>query len=217
MSIRMNTDDIIHQITDEGASRPLLHPAQQSVLWLVGISFYLLIFLFFDGFRSDVMDKLNSIEFLGELFMLFIIGISATFSAFCLSRPDDFQMPWIKYLPFPLLLIWAVYVFSNAGEHLQLNNLINSVALVEIHCPIHIVGFSAIPAIVIFFLVRMGAAIRYYWAGIMSTLSVTAFAYLFMRLVESNDNPAHLLIWHALPILIMCVIGMLIGKKTLRW
>ncbi len=213
----MNTEDIIHQITDEGASRPLLHPAQQSILWLIGINVYLLIFLFFDGFRPDVMDKLNSSAFLIELFMLFIIGMSATFAAFCLSRPDDFQMPWIKYLPFPLLLIFAVYVFFSAGEHLQINNLINSVALVEIHCPIHILGFSLVPAIVIFILVRMGAAIRYYWAGIMSILSVTAFAYLFMRLVENNDNPAHLFVWHALPILLLCVIGMLIGRKTLRW
>ncbi|NNE37337.1 MAG: DUF1109 family protein, partial [Gammaproteobacteria bacterium] len=96
-------------------------------------------------------------------------------------------------------------------------NLINSVALVEVHCPIHIIGFSAIPAVVIFFLVRMGAVIRIYWAGVMSALSVTAFAYLFMRLVESNDNPAHLIIWHAIPILVLCLVGMYAGKKTLRW
>lgn len=56
-----------------------------------------------------------------------------------------------------------------------------------------------------------------YWAGIMAALSVTAFAYVGMRLVEMNDNPAHLIFWHALPVMIMSIAGMLAGRYTLRW
>ena len=63
----------------------------------------------------------------------------------------------------------------------------------------------------------MGVAINYYWAGVMSTMSVTAFAYLFMRLVEGNDNPAHLIIWHIVPIILMCLLGIYAGRKALRW
>lgn len=213
----METNELIQQISGEGASKPLWHPLQQSMLWVAGLIVYLFLFLLFDGFRIDIAEKLGSYEFLIELVLLSIVGISASFAAFCLARPDDFQLPWVKYFPVLLSLVWGIYAFSSAGDNLQLRNLINSVALVEVHCPIHIVAFSAIPAIVIFILVRMGAAIRIYWAGIMSVLSVTAFAYLFMRLVENNDNPAHLIVWHAIPILVLCLIGMYAGKKTLRW
>ncbi len=213
----METNDLIQQISDEGASRPLMHPLQQSMFWVMAIITYLFVFLLFDGFRPDLSEKLGSSEFLFELGLLFAVGMAATFATFCLTRPDDFQIAWAKYMPLGILAIWAIFAFISAGDNLQLTNLIDSVALVQVHCPIHIIGFSAIPAVVIFILVRMGAVIRIYWAGIMSALSVTAFAYLFMRLVENNDNPAHLIVWHAIPILVLCLLGMYAGKKTLRW
>jgi len=40
---------------------------------------------------------------------------------------------------------------------------------------------------------------------------------MLMRLIEQNDNPAHLIVWHALPIMLMCMAGMMIGKFALKW
>ena len=213
----METSDLIKKFVDEGAGKPLLNPMQQSILWIAGILLYLFVFLFFDGFRPGLGEKLSLPEFILELGILFLVGTSATFAAFCLSRPDTLQLPWIRYAPFPLLLIWALVAFASKTENLGPGQLWNSVSLGQFDCPLHILLFSTLPGIFIFLLVRMGAAIRYYWAGVMSTLSVTAFAYFFMRLVEDNDNPAHLLIWHALPIFLMCLIGMFAGRKALRW
>lgn len=213
----MNTSELIRRFVDEGAGRPLLHPMMQSLLWIAGILLYLFVFLMVDGFRPGIFEKLTSTGFVLELILLLLIGISATLSAFCLSRPDDFQMPWIKYSPFPLLFIWVVVAFATQADSIGIGYLWYSLSLDQFDCPIHILLFSTLPGIALFFLVRMGAAIRYYWAGGMTTLSVTAFAYLFMRLVENNDNPAHLLVWHALPIFLMCLIGMVAGRKALRW
>jgi hypothetical protein len=213
----MNTNELIRRFIDEGAGRPLLHPMQQSALWIAGILAYLFIFLFFDGFRPGIAEKLALPGFMIELVMLFLVATSASFAAFCLSRPDGFQLPWIKFMPIPLLFIWAVVAFANEGDNLSLSILWNSIGLGQFDCPLHILLFSILPGVVIFFLVRMGATIRYYWAGAMSTLSVTAFAYLFMRLVENNDNPAHLIIWHALPISLICLVGMFAGRKAFRW
>lgn len=50
----------------------------------------------------------------------------------------------------------------------------------------------------------------------MATLSVTALGYMRMRLIEQNDNPAYLIVWHALPIMLMCAAGMIIGKFALN-
>ena len=213
----MNTDELVKRFVDEGAGKPLLHPMQQSLLWLAGILFYLFIFLFFDGFRPDLDEKLGLTSFMFELFLLFLIATSATIAAFCLSRPDGFQKPWIKYLPIPLLVVWAIIAFAGAGSEIGFQHLWNSASLRQFDCPSHIILFSLLPGVAIFILVRMGAAIHYNWAGIMATLSVTSFAYLFMRLVENTDNPAHLIVWHAIPIMLMCLIGMFVGRRVLRW
>ncbi|MGY8815053.1 MAG: NrsF family protein [Gammaproteobacteria bacterium] len=213
----MNADELIRQFADEGANKPLLNPRLQALLWVVCISIYLLLFLVFGGFRPDISEKLASTEFMLELSILFLIGSSATFAAFCLSRPDGFQLPWVKYVPFPLIIIWLLVAFFSAGSGMGVQNLWQSVNLERYDCPLHILFFSTLPVIVIFFLIRMGVAINYYWAGVMSTMSVTAFAYLFMRLVEGNDNPAHLIIWHIVPIILMCLLGIYAGRKALRW
>ncbi|NNE38983.1 MAG: DUF1109 family protein, partial [Gammaproteobacteria bacterium] len=110
----METNELIQQISDEGANKPLWHPFQQSMIWVVGIIIYLFVFLLFDGFRSDISDKINSSEFIIELALLFTVGMTASFAAFCLARPDDFQLSWIKYLPIILLVVWAIYAFSSA-------------------------------------------------------------------------------------------------------
>jgi hypothetical protein len=211
------TEEIINELVQEGAAKPLLHPLVQSLLWLTGITLYLLAFLGFNGLRPDMSDKLDLTGFIMELTLLAVTGGTAAFAAFCLSRPDGFQVPWVKYIPILLLVLWALVAFTSAGDRLSVLHLQDSLAAVRFDCCIHIFLFSLLPGIAIFFLIRLGAAIRYYWAGVMSTLSVTVFAYLFMRLVENNDDLTHLFVWHTLPVIMMCILGIYAGRRVLRW
>jgi hypothetical protein len=213
----METQKLISQFVDEGAARPLKHPLYQALLWMTGLILYLIVFMFFDGFRPNLMEKLQDLGFIIELLVLCLLGGSASFAAFCLSRPDSFQMSWVNYLPIPLVFIWMLTAFIGAGDEIAIRNLLHSITLGQFDCPWHILFFSSVPGIVMFVLIRMGASIRYYWAGFMATLSVTSLAYLFMRFVEDNDNPAHLIVWHALPIFLMCLVGMYAGRYALKW
>ena len=213
----MKTQKLIHNFVEEGPARPLKHPLFQALLWMSGLLMYLLVFIYFDGFRPNLMEKLQNPGFIFELLVLCLLGGTASLAAFCLSRPDSFQMPWVKYLPLTLVFVWALTAFIGAGDEIAIRNLLHSMTLGQFDCPYHILLFSCVPGIVIFVLIRMGAAIHYYWAGFMATLSVTSLAYLFMRLVEDNDNPAHLIVWHALPIILMCLIGMYAGRYALKW
>jgi hypothetical protein len=213
----MDTQELIKNFIEEGAAKPLKHPLNQALLWVSGLLLYMLIFMFFDGLRPNLMQKLENPIFIFELFVLFLLCVSASLAAFCLSRPDSYQMPWVKYLPLPLFLIWAVTAFISAGDEIAFRKLLDSMTLGQFDCPWHILFFSGLPGVVIFVLIRMGASIRYYWAGFMATLSVTSLAYLFMRLVEDTDNPAHLIVWHALPIILLCLVGMVAGRYALKW
>jgi len=213
----MDTDQLIQKMISEGTKKPLPHPMRQTMLWLIGTLLYLSILGVHNGLRADIDVKLYDPFYLCEIVFLFGIGISSALAAFCLSRPDAHQKPWIKYVAFALILPWIISAFAGASGEITLANLFHSMTLGQFDCPWHIALFSVPPGIAIFLIVRMGATIQCCWAGSMATLSVTAFGYMLMRLIEQNDNPAHLIVWHALPIMLMCMAGMMIGKFALKW
>lgn len=213
----MNTEQLISQLVNEGAQEPLPHPVKQTMMWLLVAFLYLGGLALYFGFRADIADQLSNVFIDLELVLLLGMAVSAALAAFCLSRPDGHQKPWIKYIPFAFLLPWAIAAFAGSAHDLQLANILHAMTLNKFGCPWHIVLFSAPPGIVMFLALRKGATIRCCWAGSMAAWSVSAFAYMLMRLIEQNDDPAHLLVWHVLPIVLICMVGMMIGKFALRW
>ncbi len=212
----MNTDQLIDKLVAEGAPKPLPHPIKQILYWALGALVYLAAFCLFFGFRDDIAVKLAEPLYIAELVLMSLAALSAACAAVYLSRPDCGQMPWIKYVPFGFVVLWAAVAFLGFRDFggLQIADIANQY---NIDCPLTIFLFSLPPGIAMFILIRKGAPMQLCWAGIMATLSVTAFAYVGMRLVEMTDNPVHLLFWHALPVMIMSIAGMLAGKYTLRW
>lgn len=213
----MNTEQFISQLVEEGAQKPLPHPMKQTLMWLLAAFVYLGVLALYFGFRGDIADQLSNAFIDLELVLLLGMAVSAAMAAFCLSRPDGYQKPWIKYIPFAFLIPWIIVAFGGSAGDLQLADFLQSMSLDQFSCTQHIVLISTPPAIAMFFILRKGATIRCCWAGSMAAWSVTAFVYMLMRLIEQNDDPAHLLVWHAVPIVLICMVGMMIGKFALRW
>lgn len=212
----MNIDQLINRLAAEGAQKPLPHPIKQAAFWLFGTVVYLVMLSSYSGLRSDVNNRLDDPVYALELALLSGVAVSASFAALCLSRPDSYQMPYLKYVSFGFLAGWALAAFTGS-ESFDWNQIFDAMTLGQIDCVWHITLFSLPPAIAIFMIARRGATIQWCWAGGMATLAVTAFAYLCMRLIEQTDNPAHLIVWHAMPILSLCVLGMMAGMFLLRW
>ena len=212
----MDTEQLIQSMLDEGPRKPLPHPMIQTLFWLVGTLVFLALFAGYLGLRGDFADKLSEPLYVIELFLLSGLGVSSALAAFCLSRPDGHQMPWLKFVPLGFVLAWAIVAFSGSAA-INIGELFHSMTLGRFDCVWHILMFSALPGVALFWIVRKGATIQCRWAGTMATLSAASFGYLLMRLLEQNDNLAHLLVWHALPIMLMCMVGMLLGKFTLKW
>jgi hypothetical protein len=115
-----------------------------------------------------------------------------------------------------MVIPWAIVALFFAPEF-NSENFLSVFTLSQCECPWHLFLISAPPGVVIFLIARQGASTECLWTGSMATLAVTSFGYLCMRLIEQNDNPAHLIVWHALPILLMCLAGMFLGKFVLKW
>lgn len=212
----MNTDRLIDTLVAEGAQKPLLHPFKQTLFWLGGTMVWLVTLLVYQDFRYDIWDKFSDPLYGLELGLLFLMAMSSSLAALCVSRPDCYQMPWTRFVPFGFLVLWAAAAFTGGGD-ISWASIFHTMTLCQFSCAWHILMFSVPPGIAMFLTIRKGAPIQCYLAGSMATLSVTAFGYLSMRLVELNDNTLHLIVWHALPIMIMCMAGMIAGKYLLRW
>lgn len=213
----MNTDLLISKIIDEGAKKPLARPHIQAAYWLSGALIYIFGLCAYNGFRPDLYEKLSTPLYGLELFFLGLMSVSTALAALCLARPDVHQKSWIKVIPFVLFMPWAMIAYFNSSGHIDFESLYSSLCASKFDCPWHIAIFSIPPGACLFYIIRKAAPIQCCWAGTMATWSVASLAYIAMRIAEQNDNLAHLIIWHALPVMLMCMVGMVLGKISLKW
>lgn len=213
----METQDLIATLTDEGARKPLPGVARQMLFWLAITIAWVGLFICHSGLRPDIMRKLAEPFYIPELALLTAIALSAGVAALCLSRPDGMQKSWVRWLPFAFMAPWAVTAMLNAHAAGGAATFMQTMNSMRFDCVGCILLCALAPAVAMFVMVRRGAVASSGWAGGLTALSVTTFSYLCMRLVEENDDPLHLLVWHAFPVLLVSLLGMAAGRVLLRW
>lgn len=209
-------DDLIGELSNEGARPPGLHPGYRCLVWLGVVLVYLAGLSLVWGFRPDLTQKLAELSYQLELIVLAAIIVTSALASAWLTLPDLNQQPWIRYLPF-VPLAGLIILILTTGDGIGWSGLMAGAAETSVDCVWHTLMFSVPPGFLIFLMMRQGATVRCCWAGGMATLTVAAFGYLCMRLIEPNDNAAHLLVWHMLPLVMMCVLGMIAGRFVFRW
>lgn len=189
---------------------------RQIGLWLAVTFVWITLVACHSGLRSDIMYRVHQTFFIPELLFLAAISFSSAAAALFLSRPDAMQKAKIRWLPFLFIVPWAVMAIMNM-DPMGGTTVMQAIDSMRFDCAGCIFLCAIVPAIAMFGMVRKGAVASTGWAGGMSAFSVATFAYLCMRVIEQNDDPVHLLMWHAFPVFLFCLIGVLIGKLALRW
>jgi hypothetical protein len=82
---------------------------------------------------------------------------------------------------------------------------------------LHILVLGAIPRAFLFFLVRRAAPIALGWSGLLVMLTLASIGALGLQFTCTNDDPLHLFAWHFLPVLLIAVSGIVLGRRLLRW
>ncbi len=211
----MDTEKLIESLAGEGARKPMMRPLLQMALWLAGTLIWVAFVAGHMGLRPDIAAKMAQPFYLPELVLLSLLSVSAALAALCLARPDGYHYPWMRHVPPVLLACWAAVAAAGmAWTAPPLPPEILDPA--QFDCTRCILQIAVPPGIAMFLMVRGGAPVRAGGAGFMSALSVASLAYLCMRLVEPNDSPFHLLLWHAAPVLVLCLAGLALGRAFLR-
>lgn len=213
----METNDLIAKLSKEGASKPLPNPLLQSAKWIIGSLLFLAAVASYKGFRFDIAEKLQSIPFVMESILILLIGTSATIVSFYDARPDGLPKSYVRVLPFIFMVGWlGVIIFTDANTYND-NSLALAFNKMGALCMCHMVAVMVLPAFIVFYFLRLGASVKQGWTATMAVLGISSFSFLFMRYVEPADDIAHILTWHALPILVMCLVAIKLSKSLLRW
>lgn len=209
-----DTEQLIDRLARSASmGGPCSNPFALCFQWLLAVAFYVTCSAIFLELRPDIEIKLLSPLFLDEIVALILFITSTSLASALLSYPDNFQKPKLLWLPYfsaaLFLLVVTLAWFTSPRAIPRPSN--------ELECLTCITLLSFIPAITLFWHIRNMAPTQRGKAGAMAMLSAFGIGALTLRLCEETDSIAHLVQWHYAPMLAVNFIGIVLGKKILKW
>jgi hypothetical protein len=213
----MTIDDMISGLAKEGAKKRFPSPLKILLGWAVLLLLYTVGVLVYFPIRPDFGEVLKRLSFLVQLGIAIVMVVSAAVSASYLALPDSNQKSWVRLLPlWPFILLMGMLIVAVAA--LGSAGLAGCLEMQQVVCAKAVFLFSALPSIVMMYTIQRAAPIHYFWAASMAGLAGSGIGYVFLLLIEPHENPAHLLIWHFLPVLFTMLVAISLGKFVLgRW
>lgn len=162
--------------------------------------------IFTKGIRDDWQVMFN--DHLCQTAGIFVAGVLAAYAAFKLSVPDTRIRTPERMILGLASFIWVLLIAAQIGAEppeAGYRNCLTDFSLLFI-----------IPFAAGVFMTTRAAPVWYGWAGYALALSVGSFSALGMRFACPNEQPAHLLVWHYLPVLGFAIIGIALGQILLK-
>lgn len=211
----MDTEGLIAGLAAKGPGKPLPSPLAMTGKWLLALLLYFIVVTAFTGLRPDMAVKWQQPLYRMELAGILVTAVTAAFAASFLALPDVGQRPWIRFLPFlPLMFLAGLLWQSVAAGHAM--PLIECIRAERYDCIALLALFSIVPGVFMFVTIQRAAPTRCCWAGSMAGLAVASVGYILLRLVDTSDDPSMLILWHFIPVMLITMAGMVIGKFYFR-
>jgi hypothetical protein len=198
---------------DASKVAPAPHPFVLALKWVGGGAAYLAVSLAVSGLRPDLAQALQHPLYVAELVALLLIFLATAFSAALLAFPDLHQKRALAFSPVALFALFVLLMLF--AWHAD-----NPPASLPVHswqCTLSIILVSLLPGAWTFYAMRKYASTHYRWAGSIAVLSAFSIGALWLRLHEVNDSIHHVMLWHYLPMLVVGLLGLWLGKKLLKW
>ena len=204
----MKTEDLIVQLASAAAPvRPLASPTRRFVSWVIAATIIAAIGMAIIGPRADIGRALQSPTFVMLAAVTFLTAVLSAIAAFLLSVPGAERSSAQHWLPIGAGVMWAGLL---VGPLVDGGAPISRLAAFPFHaaCAIEIGGLALLPGLLIFFMVRRAAPLRLGWSAGLAVLASVAFAATSTQLICPIDDPAHHLVAHFGPaILLVAVFG----------
>lgn len=198
--------------------RPRLSPLQRTAVWsVVSLLWIVVVVDVVLGLRDNFDGLFQNPMVQAEAILSFFLGITSAYAANVLATPEGRDKMWVVVPPLLLAGGLATLVLVSLMGHMH-------AAMTPLAHPIHglkcfaELTWMALGGLVLMvLLLRRGACVTRGWAGFMGMLAGLSFAYLGLRLTCGSDAPAHLFVWHFMPVVLAVLAGGLVLRRLLRW
>ncbi|RMG39161.1 MAG: DUF1109 domain-containing protein [Candidatus Dadabacteria bacterium] len=212
------TSEFIERIVKDGeAVKPVAPPLTRFLFWILSALVLIICGILIIGPRTDLSLIINSKRFILETFLLAVLVVLSGATALSLSIPDESYGRLRIVLPTITLAGWLTII----TYHLGCNCYVAGYSALNpgpgLRCTAGILMIGIIPGIILFFLIKRAAPVNLRLVGFFSFLSLLAVGALALQFICDNPNPAHVLVWHVLPVVTIAILGSLAGAKLFKW
>ncbi len=208
-----NTEQLIARLADTAEPLRAVRLRTLSLRWIGGFVAYAALLIAITGVAENFAAAFTHPLFAIELALLGALVISAVFASAILAFPDRYQRSRFVWLPFVLAIaLIALLVVDFNRAPIQMPPLGHGY-----ECLSCISLYALLPGAWLLFQLRTLASTHAGMAGAMALISSFSMGALALRVKESTDDVAHVLVWHYLPTLLVAALGVVLGRRLLKW
>jgi hypothetical protein len=159
---------------------------------------------------------MHRVSFWIETASWFGISFVSGFAAYSSSIPGRAKPTYTRLAYVFSFLLMVSYLIQSTPEAFAVQ-VANEAHLLQGPCGVFIALTGLASGAWMLSRVKRAAPVDLAFTATWTATSVGAMAAMFMHLVCSHENPAHLLIWHVFPLVLLILIASAISQRVLRW
>lgn len=213
----MRTDELIIQLAQAAAPvRPLPRPSVRLAQWTAAAVPLAALGIFVVGPRVDVLNALRQPTYVALVLVTLLTALLSAAAAFTSSVPGAERSPLQRAIPLLAGSLWAIVLM---GLLAQGGDSVRRILALPIHvaCVIEIAAFGLLPGWALFTMLRRAAPLQPTWSAALAALSATALGAVATQIVCPIDDPAHHLMGHFVPVVLLTFWGTLARRRSLDW
>ncbi len=206
----MKTNDLIDQLgTRLQPVKRLPRPWIRFARWFAAMGLCFGAAMALRGIREDLFQRLTDPLFVLSTLMILATATLSAAAAFQLSVPGE-ERRWTRRVPLLALGMWVAMIAFHAMSGAPL------MGGAGWGCARDVLLLGAIPGVLLFWMVRGAAPLKLNWTGVFVMLALGALGALGTQLGCHDDAPLHLLLWHFVPVILVGLSGIVLGRFLLR-
>jgi hypothetical protein len=213
----VRTEELIVQLARAaGPVRPLPGPSVRLARWTAGVVTLVALAVFVIGPRAGVFTAIGQPAFMALAVVTLATALLSAASALVLSVPGAERSLIQRTMPLMAASVWAFMLIARLMDG---GDPIRRLLALPVHwvCVIEIIGLGFVPGWALFAMLRRAAPLRLAWSAALATLAAVALGAAATQVICPIDDPAHQLVGHVLPVILLAISGALVGRRLLSW
>ena len=207
----MTTEFLIHKLaSDLPPVRPLGRPVTRLAQWVLITAVLTCFSVFLSGSRPDIAAALFQPAFLLRTLLMLGIGAAAAFAALSFSIPGSTEKWPVVASIVGVTLFLGLLAFWLVSD----NSFVPGPGKL---CLRNVLGVGIVTGAILCVMLRRAAPIKAGLVGLFASLGAASLANVGTQFICRHESPAHLLVWHIIPVAVLCGAGILAGRLLFRW